>query len=201
MNCKSALIIFVRRPVLGKVKTRLAATIGDESALLVYKHLLAHTKSVTQELAMNKFVFYADEIDTDDLWNGFEKHLQAGNDLGERMKNAFQLLLKEGFKKIIIIGSDCLEMYTHLLNNAFRELDKSDIVIGPARDGGYYLLSMKNDHSFLFDTSNWSTATVYSDTINLMNANKLSYTVLAELNDIDTLADLPGGIITTENRK
>ena len=124
MNCKTALIIFVRRPVLGKVKTRLAATIGDENALLVYRHLLAHTKNITQELAINKFVFYADEIDTDDLWNGYEKHLQSGDDLGERMKKAFQLLLKEGFRKIIIIGSDCLEMDACLLNNAFKELNK-----------------------------------------------------------------------------
>jgi rSAM/selenodomain-associated transferase 1 len=196
MNCKSALIIFVRRPVLGKVKTRLAATIGNENALLVYKHLLAHTKIITQELAMNKFVFYADEIDTDDLWNGFEKHLQSGNDLGERMKNAFQLLLKEGFKKIIIIGSDCLEMDSNLLNTAFNELEKTDIVIGPAKDGGYHLLGMKNDHSFLFDISNWSTATVYADTINLINVNKLSFIALAKLNDVDTENDLPAEIFT-----
>ena len=201
MNCKTALIIFVRRPVLGKVKTRLAATIGDENALLVYRHLLARTKNITQELAINKFVFYADEIDTDDLWNGYEKHLQSGYDLGERMKNAFQLLLKEGFRKIIIIGSDCLEMDACLLNNAFKELNKTDVVIGPAKDGGYYLLGMKNNHSFLFDISNWSTATVYADTINLMNVNKLSYTALTKLKDVDTEDDLPAGIFTKGNSK
>jgi len=191
MNWKSALIIFVRKPVLGKVKTRLATSVGDENALLVYRHLLAHTKSITQELAINKFVFYADEIDNNDLWNGYEKHLQSGNDLGERMKNAFKLLLKEGFKKIIIIGSDCLEMDSNLLNNAFKELEKTDVVVGPAIDGGYYLLGMKNDHSFLFDIRNWSTDTVYADTINLVNANKLSFIALTKLNDVDTVDDLP----------
>ncbi|CAN5547579.1 TIGR04282 family arsenosugar biosynthesis glycosyltransferase [soil metagenome] len=201
MNWKSALIIFVRKPVLGKVKTRLAANIGDENVLLVYKHLLAHTKSITQELAMNKFVFYADEIDNNDLWNGYEKNLQSGNDLGERMKNAFKLLLKEGFKKIIIIGSDCLEIESNLLNNAFKELEKTDVVIGPAKDGSYYLLGMKNDHSFLFDISNWSTASVYADSINLVNVNKLSFTALAKLNDVDTAADLPVGIFPTGNSK
>jgi len=201
MNWKSALIIFVRKPVLGKVKTRLATSVGDENALLVYRHLLAHTKSITQELAINKFVFYADEIDNNDLWNGYEKHLQSGNDLGERMKNAFKLLLKEGFKKIIIIGSDCLEMDSNLLNNAFKELEKTDVVVGPAIDGGYYLLGMKNDHSFLFDIRNWSTDTVYADTINLVNANKLSFIALTKLNDVDTVDDLPALIFTKGNIK
>lgn len=196
MNYQSALIIFVRRPVLGKVKTRLAATIGDENALLVYRHLLVHTKSVIQELAVNKFVFYADEIDIDDLWNGFEKHLQAGSDLGERMKNAFQVMQKKGFKQIVIIGSDCLELDTQILNTAFKALEKTDVVIGPAKDGGYYLLGMKNDHSFLFDISSWSTGAVYADTINLLNINKLTYTALAKLNDVDTQEDLPAEIFT-----
>lgn len=87
---KSALIIFVRNPILGKVKTRLAITIGDENALAVYKQLLQRTKDITADLLVNRLVFYTDEVTANDLWNGYEKCLQSGADLGERMRKAFE---------------------------------------------------------------------------------------------------------------
>ena len=195
MDTQNALIIFVRNPVLGKVKTRLAASMGDEKALAVYKYLLQHTKNITENLPVTKFVFYADDINEDDLWNGFEKRLQTGNDLGERMTNAFWELFKNGFKKICIIGSDCLELDTEILNAAFTALSNTDIIIGPATDGGYYLLGMKKDCTVVFTKNNWGESSVYDTTIAIIKENNLQYLPLKMLTDVDTETDLPEGLI------
>jgi uncharacterized protein len=187
---KNALIIFVRNPVLGKVKTRLAATIGNEKALQVYIHLLQHTKSITQNLLATKFVFYADEINTNDIWNDYEKKLQSGNDLGKRMENAFTQLFSEGYKSVCIIGSDCYELTTEIIEEAFEKLNSIDVVIGAAKDGGYYLLGMNNSTKKLFSNVEWSTAKVFSQTMQLINEQKLSRFTLPLLNDVDEEKDI-----------
>ena len=191
MDTQNALIIFVRNPVLGKVKTRLAATIGAKNALTVYRHLLQHTKNITENLPVTKFVFYAGEINNNDIWNGYQKQLQYGNDLGERMANAFKELFKNGFKKICIIGSDCLELDTEILNAAFTALSNTDIIIGPATDGGYYLLGMQKDCTVVFTKNNWGESSVYDTTIAIIKENNLQYLPLKMLNDVDTAEDLP----------
>jgi rSAM/selenodomain-associated transferase 1 len=185
-----ALIIFVRNPVLGKVKTRLAATIGNEKTLLLYKHLLQHTHSITENLPVTKFVFYADYVNEDDLWNGFEKRLQQGNDLGERMKNAFAELFKSGFTNICIIGSDCYELTSDILADAFEKLSAVDVVAGPVSDGGYYILGMNKPVPDFFMNKEWSTDNVFADTLKDAAAQNLSLYQLPLLHDIDTEADL-----------
>jgi uncharacterized protein len=187
---KSALIIFVRNPVLSKVKTRLAATTGDEKALLVYKYLLQYTQSITKDLPVTKFVYYADFINENDLWNGYEKKIQQGNDLGDRMKNAFAALFTEGYRKVCIIGSDCYELSGAIIIDAFENLKTTDVVIGPVNDGGYYLLGTAKLVTDFFINKNWSTSTVYSST--LKDAENLQLTVsrLPLLNDIDEEKDL-----------
>src|SRR5450432_3229162 len=104
----SALIIFVKNPVLGKVKTRLADALGEENALLIYQKLLQHTFLITTNISADKYVFYMEYINHNDLWKNelYKKELQAGNDLGERMKNAFELLFQKAYKEVVIIGSD-----------------------------------------------------------------------------------------------
>lgn len=186
----NALIIFVRNPVSGKVKTRLAATIGDQKALLVYKHLLQHTQSITQHLDVSKFVFYADFINENDLWNGYEKKMQHGNDLGERMNNAFAELFAKGYEKICIIGSDCYELNSDIAESAFEKLSTADIVIGPVTDGGYYLLGLNKLIPEFFINKAWSTATVFADTIKDATALHISFHQLTVLNDIDDEKDL-----------
>jgi len=187
---KSALIIFIRNPVLGKVKTRIAATIGDENALVIYKHLLQHTKNITESLPVTKFVFYADEVITNDLWNGYEKWLQSGTDLGERMSNAFESLFKKGFTKIVIIGSDCLELDEKILSDAFLNLNEYEIVIGPATDGGYYLLGMKSPFKNLFENITWSSNIVFKETIKQIEQRNLTLFLLPILNDVDEETDI-----------
>ena len=109
---KKALIIFTRNPELGKVKTRLAKTIGDEAALEIYKFLLSHTEKITKDLKVDKYLFYSENIHRDDLWNSdvFRKKLQKGEDLGERMQEAFSDLFDMGYERLVIIGSDVLEL-------------------------------------------------------------------------------------------
>ena len=190
ISMKSALIIFVRNPLLGKVKTRIAATIGDENALVIYKHLLQHTKNITESLPVTKFVFYADEVTTNDLWNGYEKWLQSGTDLGERMSNAFESLFKNGFTKIVIIGSDCLELDEKMILDAFLKLNEYEIVIGPATDGGYYLLGMKSPFKNLFENITWSSNSVFNETIKQIEKRNLTLFLLPILNDVDEEKDI-----------
>lgn len=187
---KELLIIFTRNPELGKCKTRLAATIGDVAALEIYKYLLAHTASITEDLLVHKEVYYSDEIHHNDIWNDsiFRKKSQKGNDLGERMKNAIKAGFKDGYDKIIIIGSDMYDLSPQDLEHAFTALSVNDYVLGPAEDGGYYLLGMKKLNNSLFENKKWGTNTVLNDTLNnLLNEN---IELLPVRNDIDYYEDI-----------
>ena len=185
------LIIFTKNLVFGKVKTRLASSVGNDKAFEIYTLLIAHTHAITHQLSMNKIVFYSDEIEADDLWgNDYKKQLQAGNDLGERMLNAFEFSFQKSNGKAIIIGCDCPQLTTQIINHAFEQLDNCDVIIGPAEDGGYYLLGMKKLHEQLFANIEWSTNKVLTETIKRCNENKLSYNLLPTLNDVDEENDL-----------
>jgi rSAM/selenodomain-associated transferase 1 len=190
---KKALIVFARRPELGKVKTRLAATLGNEITLSIYKKLLQHTLDITLPVAADKFVFYASEIVEDDMWQkeGYFKLKQADGDLGTRMQAAFEYVLSLGYEKVCIIGSDCYELNTSLIEEAFHLLNAHDTAIGPAKDGGYYLLAMKKLHPTVFKNKAWSTDTVFADTIKSMNAGGITYAELPLLSDVDQEADVP----------
>ena len=189
---KKALIIFVRKPELGKVKTRLAATMGEEKALAVYRKLLEHTHYISEGVKAERFVFYFDEIEENDLWSdgNFIKRLQSPGDLGEKMHNAFAGLFDEDYNDVAIIGSDCYELTTAIIEDAFEMLQQNDLVIGPANDGGYYLLGMKKLCMELFSNIEWSTEKVLAQTRAACISARLSYSLLPQLTDIDTEADL-----------
>jgi len=186
----NALIIFTRNPELGKCKTRLAKSIGNEAALNIYKYLLEHTADVAKKVDAQRFVFYSENIQVNDIWdtNYFQKQLQKGNNLGERMQNAFNMLLSKKFKKIIIVGSDLLDLNAALITKAFNKLENHDAVIGPAQDGGYYLLGMKKLMLTVFQNKDWGTETVRAHTLENLKNN--SVYLLKELNDIDTFEDM-----------
>ncbi len=187
---KNLIIVFTRNPELGKVKTRLAASIGNENALEIYKYLLNHTKNVLLKVEAAKFVFYSEVINENDIWDNqiFQKKLQKGNDLGEKMKNAFAEGFSDGFEKIVIVGSDLFDLETSDIETAFERLEKNDVVIGPAQDGGYYLLGLKYMITALFENKNWSTETVFQETIN--DIKNFKYSLLQTKNDIDTIDDI-----------
>lgn len=187
---KKALIIFTRNPELGKVKTRLAKSVGDESALKIYKFLLKHTVEITEKLNVDKYVFYSENIHRDDIWNPdiFRKKLQTGNDLGERMNNAFSEIFGMGYEKAIIIGSDMFDLNQKDLETAFVGLETTPFVIGSATDGGYYLLGMKKLNSEIFQNKDWGTSTVLEATLKDLKEEK--YVLLEERNDIDYYEDV-----------
>lgn len=193
---KDLLIIFYRNPKIGKVKTRLAATAGNQKALEIYMKLSLHTKTITEDLNLEKIVFYTDVIDLMDIWPNatFLKALQDGKDLGEKMKNAFVAGFETGYSSICIIGTDCYELTAEIITQAFEALKSADAVIGPARDGGYYLLGMTNPHTEVFNNKNWSTETVLQQTIHDFESLGLHYFLLQELKDVDTEDDLPDGL-------
>ena len=189
-NTQKALLIFTRNPELGKVKTRLATTIGDAAALKVYQKLLEHTVDITQPLKVDKFVFYSEQIQENDHWDTtiYSKELQKGVDLGERMHHAFELLFKKGYRQIVIIGSDIFELTTKNIQEAFTGLDTANFVVGPALDGGYYLLGMNTLNKSLFEHKKWGTSTVLKATLKNLAHEKVA--LLATKNDIDTYDDL-----------
>jgi rSAM/selenodomain-associated transferase 1 len=188
----SVLIIFVKNPVLGKVKTRLAHALGEENALMIYQKLLQHTCSVTTNVPADKYVFYLEYINHNDIWKNevYKKELQYGNDLGKRMKNAFEILFQRGYKEIVIIGSDCYELTEEIIMNAFDQLKQKDVVIGPAKDGGYYLLGMNVFIPQLFTGKSWSTNKVFRETLTEIKSFNYSIYQLPVLNDIDTSEDV-----------
>ena len=184
------MLIFTRNPELGKCKTRLASTIGDKSALEVYKFLLGHTVKITETLGVTKEVHYSEEIWENDFWDKatYSKKLQKGIDLGERMMNAFKNGFKAGFKNIIIIGSDMFDLTQSDLERAFEQLDENDYVVGPAQDGGYYLLGMKVLNEKLFQDKAWGTGNVLKDTLKDLKEEKIA--LLEVRNDVDYFEDI-----------
>lgn len=186
------LMIFVKNPELGKAKTRLAASIGNEAALQVYKRLLERTKEITSPISFAKAVFYNQFVDKNDIWpnEDFAKMLQSNGDLGQKMESAFDWAFQNDFQKVCIIGSDCYDLTTDNLTEAFECLDNHDAVIGPARDGGYYLLGLSKACSSIFQNKEWSTDSVCSDTEKDFQSEGMSYRKLETLNDVDTIDDL-----------
>jgi len=190
MTNNNLLIIFTRNPELGKCKTRLAATIGDQAALEVYKALLEHTVSFTKDLSVIKEVHYSTAIGENDIWDPtiYIKKQQEGKDLGARMHHAFGNGFAAGYTNIIIIGSDMYDLSKSDIEEAFEALKTNDYVIGPAEDGGYYLLGMKTLNPAVFKNKSWGTSTVLENT--LKDVQKTTVKLLEERNDIDYYEDI-----------
>ena len=187
---QDALIVFIKNPEKGKVKTRLAADVGDERALQIYRALLTHTRQVALALPVARHLFYGQYIADDDGWDptDFAKHLQIEGDLGARMEAAFAKTL-DRHPKAIIIGSDCASLTPGIVQRAFQVLDQAEVVIGPAMDGGYYLLGMKKLIPELFRDMIWSTEDVFRETLRRLEQNDYAYGLVDELSDIDYAAD------------
>ena len=195
------LIVFVKNSIPGKVKTRIAKDIGDEKAMELYNILKAHTAEISAQADADKWVFYADYIENNDFFNEslFDKKLQADAEFGMRMQTAFDEGFAVGHDKIVLICSDCYELNSDHIREAFRLLDHKEAVLGPAFDGGYYLIGLRKMYSVLFDEKSWSTNSVLSDTIEDLNSLEISYDLLEPLSDIDLAADIPNDLRTKLN--
>ena len=189
---KNLLIIFTKNLEHGKVKTRLAESIGHDNAMVVYKELLNKIHQITLFLPFDKVVFYSDKITNDDIWNEdkYQKQVQEGSDIGERMMKAFQKSFDEGYEKVCLIGTDCYQLTSSIIMDSFRKLKDNDIVIGPAKDGGYYLIAMKSMYNILFKNKLWGTSNVLKDTVKDVENYQIKCSFVTELNDIDTEEDL-----------
>ena len=191
MIMSNVLLIFVRNPELGKVKTRLAKTLGDEEALRIYQILLEKTRAAALNCSAERWLMYSHFLDENDLWDAthFQKKVQSEGDLGQRMEAAFRQALDAGAEKVVIIGSDCPTLTGANLDQAFTALDNHDLVIGPVPDGGYYLLGMRSMLPTLFRDIAWSTESVRATTLERIAAAGKTVAMLPMQTDVDTEED------------
>lgn len=192
-----AVLAFVRAPQAGRVKTRLAATLGAEGALRVYRRLAEHTvreaRAVDAELRIH-FTPAAQEQEVRAWLGDGPRYLaQAGGDLGARMEAAFRAAFRDGAERVVIVGSDLPDLSAALLRRAFGALDEHLAVLGPARDGGYYLLGVRMMIPGVFDDVPWSTDAVLARTLERMRAAGVEPALLPTLADVDEAQDLPAG--------
>lgn len=190
MKGSRLLLIFTRNPELGKVKSRLAKGVGEENALAIYKTLLEHTRDVVRQVDCTRRVGYSVKVREEDVWDNthFEKFKQEGDDLGIRMHQAFEKAFADGYQKVLIVGSDLFDLRPEHIEQAFTALETNDAVIGPAEDGGYYLLGMNTLNKAVFYNKTWGGETVFKQTI--ADLSDLTVHQLATLNDIDYAEDL-----------
>lgn len=190
MNSRKGIIIFIKNPIPGKVKTRLARDLGNDKAVKIYKALLSYTHSIVKEIEAQRYLFYADYINEEDDWSNdeFIKGLQHQGGLGDRIEDAFATALQK-CSKVLIIGSDCPQIKTHHIEEAFKLLDKKELVIGPTLDGGYYLLGMKSVHKQLLEDIPWSSGQEFEVTVRRALKNNLSIDILPSLADVDYRED------------
>ncbi|NQY73988.1 MAG: glycosyltransferase [Candidatus Margulisbacteria bacterium] len=194
--CKPCLCLFIKFPEQGKVKTRLAESIGFKLATKLYTSFV---EDVIYTLSYKDFPM---QICYDNL-SRFPKILnwlggglfyapQRGADLGGKLKNCFKRVFKQGYSRVIIIGSDAPDVPPHLFDQAFTALNTHDIVIGPTKDGGYYLIGFnkKNYTDMVFNHIPWSTPQVYEETLKHINQFGLSLFELPSWQDVDVIDDL-----------
>ncbi|MFK7755884.1 MAG: TIGR04282 family arsenosugar biosynthesis glycosyltransferase [Flavobacteriales bacterium] len=184
------LAIMAKSPEKGKVKTRLAETIGDDDALVVYKNLLSYTIREANCALWETTVYWAGNFKNDVNIHDFKSTSQKGDDLGERMSYGFTQEFENGAERVVMIGADCAEITMQHIERAFGMLKIHDVVIGPATDGGYYLIAMNEIHNELLNAVPWSTEHVLETTKELAEENHLSIGYLETLSDVDHASDL-----------
>lgn len=194
------LLVFVRAPRRGTVKTRLAAALGADAALAVYRRLAEHTLATARELAGDGVALRVHHAPADAgeevrawLGDGPCYLPQGGGSLGERMEEAFRLAFADGARRVVIVGSDLPGLSAGLLRRAFAALREREAVVGPARDGGYYLLGLARPVEGVFRRIRWSTPEVLPATLARLGAAGAETLLLEELADVDEVGDLPPG--------
>lgn len=204
---RSVLIIFVKNADTGSVKTRLAADLGEAKSMQVYLRLVAHTmeQATGARTSADIHVYFSRKIPARwpdvkrdgmlvtrsgmDQFKDANMRVQQGRDLGQRMKRAFQEVYSAGYDRVVIIGSDCPELDTSHLEQAFSALESHDAVAGPAIDGGYYLLGMCTLQTAAFENKPWSTDSILQQTLQDFKQAGMCTYLLPELRDLDTIGD------------
>jgi uncharacterized protein len=193
---KNAVIIFLKFPEKNKVKTRLAEKLDPGLAEKIYKCFILDMMDTLNESGYDIKVFTnsAGSIAKFKRWKNFKYdfYIQEGDDIGRKMFNAFKNIFSENYEKIILIGSDIPEINLKIINDAFKNLDSNQAVIGPAVDGGYYLIGLEKNHlnERIFEGVAWSTSKVFEQTMDNILISGLTCKTLDYLSDIDYYEDL-----------
>jgi len=192
------LIVFTRYPEPGKSKTRLIPALGPKGAAELQRRMTLHTiivaRGAAQKLSLTLEVRYTGAEETEfKSWLGpdLAYRTQCHGELGCRMSEAFQQGFDRGDRSIVLIGSDTPDLKVDIIVNAFASLDSHDLVLGPSRDGGYYLIGLRRPAPELFQRIYWSTGQVLGETLDRAHRIGLSVTLLDQLSDIDLPEDLP----------
>jgi rSAM/selenodomain-associated transferase 1 len=186
---KELVIVFVKNIKLGKVKTRLAKTIGNQGAFDIYSELVKVTENATENLDCDKHIYFSETV-VETQWINTYKTVQSGVDLGERMKNAFKNGFNAGYERIVLIGSDLPDINNTHIEAGLHKLKNHDIVFGPAEDGGYYLIGLSKMNTSVFENKPWSQDNLLEETLSELKENRVTFSTLETLNDIDTFEDL-----------
>ena len=198
MNAKkNAVIIFCRYPSEGKVKTRLAAETSGKFAAQCYKlcaeHIFKECGKLIPDLA-DGYIFFPEKSKEEKIkkWagSGFRYFCQEGNDLGEKMLHAFKEAAKLCGGNVLLVGTDIPDITSEILSDAFQKLESSDYVVGPARDGGFYLIGTKKPESNIFNGIKWSSGKVLDALAGNLKDKNQKTEFVNELIDIDTLSDI-----------
>ena len=204
-HCNNCLLLFVKSPIKGQVKTRLAAQTGGDFVVELYKCFVEDMISLVENLGVQFKVCFcpANTKSTFLKWLG-EQHCyraQTGNNPGERLRNSFGNAFEEGFSNVIAIGSDSPDLPVHYLTESFEVLDAHDTVIGPANDGGYYLIGFSKEGFIpdVFDNISWSTDSVFEQTISILKRHGRKMYLLPLWHDVDTTADLKSLLLRIKN--
>jgi len=191
------LIVFTRYPKPGTTKTRLAKALGDFEAAAIQKKLTEHT--ILQVTKLMKLYpvsvsIYFDGGSREKIqeWLGpdYGYRDQGRGDLGQRLANAFAEAFTRKYKRIVIIGTDCPYLKAGHMKQAFDSLRQKDLALGPATDGGYYLIGLSREEKSLFKNISWGTDTVLAKTLNIAAERGLSIDLLETLSDVDRPEDL-----------
>lgn len=186
---KELVIVFVKNIKLGKVKTRLAATIGNQGAFDVYTQLVDVTEKAIKNIKADKRIYFSEAV-VENTWKNNVKAVQQGGSLGDRMSHAFKQGFEDGYDRIVLIGSDLPDITESQINAGLQALKSNEVVFGPAEDGGYYLVGFSKFHDFVFQNKPWSQDNLLEETLNELKENRVSFSTLETLNDIDTFEDL-----------
>ncbi|MCL1463986.1 TIGR04282 family arsenosugar biosynthesis glycosyltransferase [Argonema galeatum] len=193
-NC---LVIFTRYPEAGKVKTRLIPVLGAEGAAVLHRQMtesaIAQVKKLQFSLPLSLEVhFTGGDRQLMQQWLGDDifYRQQSEGDIGMRMASAFQIAFTNNTDNVIIVGSDCPTLKSQIIAEAFQALSQHDLVLGPATDGGYYLIGLCRFIPDLFTGISWSTSEVFQQTLEIAEKLNLKVAYLTELSDVDRPEDL-----------
>ena len=192
------LIIYSRYPEPGKTKTRMIPALGKEAAAQLQQKMTEHTLNTARQLQDDRstkievhFAGGNQQLMSDWLGEDLSYVSQTAGDLGNKMQSSFQQAFDNNYKRVVIIGIDCPDINLKILNDAFDSLSKKELVLGIAKDGGYYLIGLNKKMPQLFKNISWGTDIVLEQTKAIATKLKLNIEYLTALSDVDRPEDLP----------